>query len=79
MPIGPAGPTKPGNPWGQKEEKKMAAFAVGCTIMDNRHEIEEEKSLYPLTKLPDLTTYPGLALPQSKKLTYHKLIHALSF
>lgn len=57
----------------------MSPFAVGCAIMDNRHGTEEEKGLYPLTKLPDLTTYPGLALQQSRKLKYHKLIHALVF
>lgn len=57
----------------------MSPFIVGCTIMDNRQGAEEETSLYPLTKLPDLTTYPGFALQQSGKLTYHKLIRALRF
>lgn len=58
----------------------MSPFVGGCTTReDNRHTVEKEKNLYPLTKLPDLTIYPSLALQQGRQLTYHKRIHALSF
>lgn len=47
--------------------------------IERRAEEENEMGLYPLTKLPDLTTRPGLTLQQSRQWIYHKLVCAFSF
>lgn len=63
---------------------------IGCTALgseQNRHTVSikrksaerGEKSRYPLAKLSDLASYPGLALQQSSQLAYHKRIHAFHF